>query len=71
MLVPGLIVRPCGQLNTSTMMGRAFILTRAQNGLDIVEMRGSRRPRLDDLDHSEILRVEAVEKIGSSFCFAL
>ena len=27
MLVPGLIVRPCGQLNTSTMMGRAFILT--------------------------------------------
>ena len=43
---------------------------RAQDGLDIVEMRGSRRPRLDDLDHSEILRVEAVEKIGSSLCFA-
>ena len=43
---------------------------RAQDAWDVVEMRSGHRPALNDLDHREVLRVQAVELVRSLFRLA-
>ena len=42
---------------------------RAEDGLDVVELWCSRKPGLDNLYHREILRVQAVQQVGSLLGF--